>query len=151
MAKIIDFEEAKKRLDLSNTQSNKSKKYYQYIKEQEHKIDSISEMILKKLREVYVCENPNEHLLRIKEMKMLTAAFNSLLTKIEKAGIQTADKILLKRRIQEQTEKIETIRKAYEDLINEIYRTEPNFQKAIKEKKDKKRKAIRVNTRRNVK
>lgn len=149
MAKIIDFQKAKERLGLSNTQF-KSKKYYQYIKEQERLIDSISDLIIKKLREVYVCENPKEHLNRVSEMEKLTKAFNSVLSRIDNAGIQSSDKILLKRRILEETKKIETIRQAYEDLLNDIMKSESIPIEKTKEKRDKKRKAIRINTRRNV-
>ncbi|MFA5746317.1 MAG: hypothetical protein WCX82_00340 [archaeon] len=150
MTKIIDFQEAKKRLDLSSTQP-KSKQYYKYIKEQEQLIDSISDLIIKKLRDVYVCENPEVHLKRVSEMKKLTKVFNSVLSRIDKAGIEFSDKILLKRRMTEKTEKIETIRQAYEDLLNDIMKSEIIPIERIEEKKDKKRKAIRVNTRRNVK
>ncbi len=149
MAKIIDFQDAKKNLGLSNTQS-KSKKYYQYIKEQERLIDSISDLIIKKLREVYVCENPKEYVNRVSEMKQLTKAFNSVLSRFEKVGIEERDRISLKLKAQEKTVEIETIRKAYEDLFNEIMKSEIIPIERIKEKKDKKRKATRLNTRRNV-
>lgn len=139
----------KKNLGLSNTQS-KSKKYYQYIKEQERLIDSISDLIIKKLREVYVCENPKEYVNRVSEMKQLTKAFNSVLSRFEKVGIEERDRISLKLKAQEKTVEIETIRKAYEDLFNEIMKSEIIPIERIKEKKDKKRKATRLNTRRNV-
>lgn len=147
MAKIIDFQEAKKKIR-ANTE--KSKKYFQYIKEQEKLIDSISDLIIKKLRDVYVCENPEEHLRRVSEMKELTKAFNAVLSRIEKAGIEQRDKTILKLKAQEKTVKIETIREAYENLFNDIIKSEIIPIERIKEKRDKKRKAIRINTRRNV-
>jgi hypothetical protein len=89
----------KQRKIRSNTE--KSKRYDQYIREQEKLIDSISDLIIKKLRDVYVCEDPEMHLKRVSEMKQLTKAFNSILSRIEKAGIEQRDKTLLKLKMQE--------------------------------------------------
>jgi len=137
MAKIIDFQEAKSKININN-----SRKLTEYIREQERMIDFIGKSILDTLSEVYVSTTIDEKKSKARRIESLNKALNDIIEKIKNLGIGRKNKILLNNRIQDHLNKIEMVKETYQRL-SDYYIKEEIPKERIREKGDKKRRATR--------
>lgn len=145
MAKIIDFKKRK----VDDTSKKTPKTLKEYIREQEIAIDSLSKAMQRGLRNRLGSKTKEEAKRCIDHLMFLAESWNSLKAKIENAGIGATNKKKLLNKMSIELDNIKVTRIAYEAVVDHLLKEGiPN--ERINEKKDKKRKAIRRNTRKNV-
>ncbi|MFA5746318.1 MAG: hypothetical protein WCX82_00335 [archaeon] len=150
-AKIIDFQEAKSKLNSVEYRSAAPKTYNQYIKELENSIDYVSKLTLRNIDLHKKCKDIEEFNIISKKIAELKRLYDPILIKIKQSGITESDKEILKSRIRMHKETDSVLE--FISMSGEMRRAlmDKSRKKEIEKKIiEKKRKAIKVNTRRNV-
>ncbi len=101
MAKIIDFEEAKKELQKKRASANIPVSYNIYISKLETVVSSISKLTQNQIDAISKCKSVEEYDLIYGKIKELNNLYDPILTKIDKSGLTNSDKERLKENIYE--------------------------------------------------
>lgn len=171
MAKIIDFQEAKKSLQIKSSKSNNSKNYASYAFKLNTAIYSIDRLIRNQIEEIPKCKSLEEYNLIYGKIKELQKLYDPILVKIEKSGLTDSDKIVFKKRIEDskvadsvlahivtpdeikEKQGFKVRRKTPEEFqreSNEFFRSQTDFKKSNLQKDIKKRPAKRIVRRTNI-
>lgn len=145
MAKIIDFKISK----VDNTSKQTPKTLKEYIREQEIAIDRLSKAMQRELGNRLGSKSEKEAKRCIDHLMFLAESWVALKKKIENAGIGNTNKKRLFEKMNLEQQKIKATRLTYELFIDHVLKYGIPKEN-IKEKGDRKRKATRLKTRRNV-
>jgi hypothetical protein len=138
-----------KNFDKGKISKETPKTLEEYVREQERMIDKISKSMQRGLKELLGAQTEKEVKERMDYLVFLGKSLDALIKKIEGAGIGANNKRKLLKKINLELQKVKAKRQGYEEALA-YHLAEKIPKERLREKKDKKRKAIRINTRRNV-